>query len=118
MRLAITSLSMLLILAGIAQAIPNPASVYCTQLGYDLQIRTDEHGNQYGVCVFPDGDEIRGMAFYRKCYLGDTSVNCSRECEELPCRRAGDPFSSANAARDSVTSGRHIHTPLIAMTFS
>ena len=90
MRLAITSLSMLLILAGIAQAIPNPASVYCTQLGYDLQIRTDEHGNQYGVCVFPDGNECEEWAFYRKCYLGDTSVNCSRECEGLPCRRAGE----------------------------
>jgi len=34
---------------------PNPASVYCTQKGYKLEIRTAADGSQSGICVFPDG---------------------------------------------------------------
>ncbi|UCG56500.1 MAG: DUF333 domain-containing protein [Phycisphaerales bacterium] len=76
--------------AQIVWAIPNPAAVYCTELGYDCQTRTDEHGNQYGVCVFPDGSECEQWAFYRKCYSGDASADCHWPCEELPCKRAGE----------------------------
>ncbi|MBN2014599.1 MAG: DUF333 domain-containing protein [Candidatus Altiarchaeota archaeon] len=42
----------------------NPASVYCEEQGFGLEIRTDENGS-YGVCVFPDGSECEEWAFYR-----------------------------------------------------
>jgi len=45
--------------------LPNPASVYCQEQGYVLEIRSDEEGNQYGVCVFPDGSECDEWAFFR-----------------------------------------------------
>jgi putative hemolysin len=45
--------------------LPNPASVYCEQQGYRLEIRTAADGNQSGVCVFPDGAECDEWAFYR-----------------------------------------------------
>ena len=45
--------------------LPNPASAYCEEQGYRLEIRTDEEGNQYGVCIFPDGSECDEWAFYR-----------------------------------------------------
>ncbi len=50
-----------------AQAIgmPNPASVYCHDKGYTLEIRKDAGGNEYGVCIFPDGTECEEWAFYR-----------------------------------------------------
>jgi putative hemolysin len=44
---------------------PNPASAYCEQQGYKLEIRTASDGNQSGVCVFPDGSECDEWAFYR-----------------------------------------------------
>jgi len=48
--------------------VPNPASVYCHELGYETRIRTDSKGGQYGVCVFPDGSECRSWDFLRgKC---------------------------------------------------
>ena len=48
--------------------LPNPASVYCEKLGYKLEIRTDETGGQYGVCIFPDGQECEEWKFFRgKC---------------------------------------------------
>jgi putative hemolysin len=31
---------------------PNPASVFCTQNGNKLEIRTAEDGSQSGICVF------------------------------------------------------------------
>lgn len=45
--------------------LPNPASKYCVDQGYELEIRTDESGNQYGVCIFPDGSECEEWKFFR-----------------------------------------------------
>jgi putative hemolysin len=45
--------------------LPNPASLYCQEQGYMLEIRSDEQGNQVGVCVFPDGSECDEWAFFR-----------------------------------------------------
>jgi putative hemolysin len=51
--------------ASAAPELPNPASVYCEGQGYTLEIRMDEEGNQYGVCVFPDGSECEEWEFFR-----------------------------------------------------
>jgi putative hemolysin len=44
---------------------PNPASVYCTQQGNKLEIRTAADGSQSGVCVFPDGSTCDEWAYFR-----------------------------------------------------
>jgi len=44
---------------------PNPASVYCTQNGNKLEIRTAADGSQNGICVFPDGSTCDEWAYYR-----------------------------------------------------
>ena len=44
---------------------PNPASVYCTQQGNKLEIRTAADGSQSGACVFPDGSTCDEWAYYR-----------------------------------------------------
>lgn len=47
---------------------PNPAAVFCKDLGYTLEIRKNKEGNEYGVCIFPDGKECDEWAFYEgKC---------------------------------------------------
>ena len=43
----------------------NPASVYCEENGYTLQIVTAEDGSQSGVCVFPDGSSCDEWAYFR-----------------------------------------------------
>jgi len=45
--------------------IANPASVNCIKQGNKLEIRTDKQGNQYGICIFPDGKECEEWAFFR-----------------------------------------------------
>ena len=45
--------------------LPNPASVYCEEQGYTLEMRTDADGGQYGVCIFPDGSECDEWALFR-----------------------------------------------------
>jgi putative hemolysin len=45
--------------------LPNPASVYCEQHGYELEIRTADDGSQSGVCIFPDGSTCDEWAYYR-----------------------------------------------------
>ena len=44
---------------------PNPASVYCTQGGNKLEIRTAADGSQYGICIFPDGSACDEWAYFR-----------------------------------------------------
>jgi putative hemolysin len=51
---------------GIPQAgMPNPASVYCTQNGNKLEIRTAADGSQNGICIFPDGGTCDEWAYFR-----------------------------------------------------
>lgn len=45
--------------------LPNPASVHCEEQGYSLEIRTDEQGGQFGVCIFPDGSQCDEWDYYR-----------------------------------------------------
>lgn len=44
---------------------PNPASVYCTQQGNKLEIRTAADGSQNGICVFPDGSTCDEWTYFR-----------------------------------------------------
>ena len=44
---------------------PNPASVYCTQQGNKLAIRTAADGSQNGICIFPDGSTCDEWVYYR-----------------------------------------------------
>ncbi len=49
----------------------NPASVYCVQSGYTLEIRANADGSEYGVCIFPDDNECEEWAFFRnECGAG------------------------------------------------
>ena len=43
----------------------NPASAYCEQEGYEVEIRTAEDGSQAGYCIFPDGSECDEWEYYR-----------------------------------------------------
>jgi putative hemolysin len=45
--------------------LPNPASAYCEERGYTIEIRTSADGGTYGVCKFSDGSECEEWAFYR-----------------------------------------------------
>jgi putative hemolysin len=50
----------------------NPASVYCVEQGYKVEIR-DEAGGQVGYCIFPNGAECEEWAFYRgECTVPET----------------------------------------------
>ena len=44
---------------------PNPASAYCVQQGGKSEIRKNEDGSEYGVCILPDGKEVEEWAYYR-----------------------------------------------------
>ena len=48
-----------------AIGMPNPASVYCEEQGGEVDIRTDDEGGQYGMCIFEDGSECDEWAFFR-----------------------------------------------------
>jgi len=47
------------------ETLPNPASAFCEQQGYKLEIRTAPDGSQAGVCIFPNGSECDEWAYFR-----------------------------------------------------
>ncbi|MFA5048820.1 MAG: DUF333 domain-containing protein [Patescibacteria group bacterium] len=44
----------------------NPASVYCQQNGGKLDIRKNNDGSEYGICVFADKSECDEWKFFRQ----------------------------------------------------
>ena len=44
---------------------PNPSAVFCSERGHTYEIRKDEAGNDYGVCIFSSGTECDAWNFYR-----------------------------------------------------
>ena len=44
---------------------PTPASAYCVQQGGKSEIRKNQDGSEYGVCILPDGKEVEEWAYYR-----------------------------------------------------
>lgn len=49
----------------------NPASVNCAENGGTVEMKTDESGGQYGMCVFPDGKQCEEWAMFRgECPVG------------------------------------------------
>ena len=43
----------------------NPASVFCTEQGYKLEMREEAVGTA-GYCIFPDGTECEEWDFFRQ----------------------------------------------------
>ncbi len=43
----------------------NPASIYCIENGHKVELRSDESGAQFGVCVFSDGTECEEWAYFQ-----------------------------------------------------
>jgi len=60
--------------------IANPASVYCQKEGGSLEIRKDENGGEYGVCIFENRKECEEWAFFRgECKKEEVKDNfCGR----------------------------------------
>ena len=46
--------------------LPNPASKYCVEQGGKSEIRKDENGASYGVCIFKDGTEENEWDYFRR----------------------------------------------------
>jgi len=42
--------------------IPNPASFYCQEMGYELELRETDAGTE-GICIFPNGSECEEWEF-------------------------------------------------------
>ncbi len=70
-------------------SLANPAAVFCQSQGYQYEIREDPEGNQYGVCVFDDGNECEEWAFYRnECGIEYLKENL--EIENQECAKEGE----------------------------
>lgn len=46
--------------------VANPASEFCVKQGGKSEIRKDQNGDEYGVCVLPDGQVVEKWEYFRK----------------------------------------------------
>jgi putative hemolysin len=54
--------------------IANPASVYCVEQEWEIEIREETDGSQYGVCKFKDGTEVEEWEYFRANHKDETST--------------------------------------------
>jgi putative hemolysin len=53
----------------------NPASVNCVEKGGTVDMKKDDTGGEYGMCVFPDGKQCEEWAMFRgECPVGGIAV--------------------------------------------
>jgi putative hemolysin len=76
---------------------PNPASVYCTQNGNKLEIRTAADGSQNGICVFPDGSTCDEWAYFRgECGLAEQKSPTPATTVEATTKESGGDAGGNN----------------------
>ena len=81
-------------------SIPNPASVFCTEKGNKLEIRTAADGSQSGICVFPDGGTCDEWAYFQG--------ECGPAAQENPTPTVAveaTKEASAEATQDQASGG-------------
>ena len=77
--------------------VPNPAAVYCKQMGFDSEVVTGPDGAQHSVCVFPDGDSCDAWDFLEGL-CGQSHSYCAQQGYSLIVKRDGqNPFSNPYA---------------------
>ncbi|MCL4559622.1 MAG: DUF333 domain-containing protein [Chloroflexi bacterium] len=90
--------------------IANPASVYCTEKGYSLEIRTAADGSQYGACIFPDGSECEEWAYFRgECSQGESGPKVTTPVS------TGEGDLAVEAVRTFLASGLSIDPSAISL---
>ena len=77
---------------------PNPASVYCTQQGNQLEIRTAADGSQSGVCVFSDGSTCDEWAYFRGECSPDAQISSTPIISIEITQKAGNEGAGENAS--------------------
>ncbi len=73
--------------------IPNPAAIYCKEMGYEYKIVTTEKGEQ-GICILPNGQEVDEWDFYEG-KVGQDFSYCASKGWPIAAQAKGDNFSSA-----------------------
>ena len=54
--------------------IANPASTYCVEQGWEIEIKEDSTWAQYGVCKLKDGTEVEEWEYFRANHKGEAST--------------------------------------------
>jgi eight-cysteine-cluster-containing protein len=78
----------------------NPASEYCLEHNGSIAMRTDDKGNQYGVCIFNDMTECEEWTYYRgECKPGKNPPPTITEHNGL------STYENCSTVNDCVVSG-------------
>ena len=86
----------------IISAIGNPASIFCSDNGGTLEIRSKDAG-EYGVCMFGDGSECGEWAYFRgECSVGDSLAS---PLETVHITHCGYECGAVNGCREDNANG-------------
>ena len=57
--------------------LPNPAVIYCIEIGYQVEVVKEKEGGQHSICIFPDGSTCDAWRFMQgRC--GEEFSYCAR----------------------------------------
>ncbi len=69
--------------------IPNPASFYCQEMGYELELRESAGGTE-GICILPDGKECEEWEFL----AGGCAIEWTSASARVPTSRPANRWES------------------------
>ncbi len=88
--------------------VPNPAAVYCKQMGFDSEVVTGLDGAQHSICVFPDGHSCDAWEFLQGL-CGEEHSYCAQQGFDLIVKDDGkDPFSNPYAVCVNPETGEEV----------
>ncbi len=80
--------------------LPNPATQYCLDEGYESEIRSEEDG-EVGYCIFPDGSECEEWAFIRgECTYDPPEESAGETAEQESADETQDSDADEEAAEN------------------
>jgi len=93
--------------AGSGPGMPNPADVYCSEMGYELKNITGKDGGQHSICILPDGSSCDAWRFFEgKC--GKEYSYCARQGHGLKVKSDGKNSFSSDYAVCVDKSGKEV----------
>ena len=80
---------------------PNPASVYCGEVGGTLEIKKDASGGEYGMCRFANGTSCEEWALFRKegCKPGVEPATTAAEGKKMVTLTEADKGKTEDIAQ-------------------
>ncbi|MCK5040537.1 MAG: right-handed parallel beta-helix repeat-containing protein [Candidatus Aenigmarchaeota archaeon] len=82
--------------SGISFGMSNPSAVYCTEMGYNYEVKTNGDGEQEGVCIVSNNAKFNAWDFFNG-KTGQEFSYCAKQGYDIKTVKTGNSYSLEHA---------------------